>query len=980
MSPDYTHGVETSETSTAARWIHPAILIAMDDATERLGPLVTLALGRRHPDALPFLCTLRSGTAGRDPGKFDHALRHAFETVTDLGAREGAILQGNYVEDAIRVYIVLFLGSTEGEARMVGAVEAVHQIAAEFFDQTRLEVHVLALLPDLAQLVDRTSRYALAYRQLATIDRLGDPARPLGLRIGAPTDFRWILDCRTRSGAHAGRLDDVLEPAAETIALLLEGRNTDPIIAVGQATDRLTRSVHGRVAGYSTFGAALLVHRRRPLARLLTAHAALEHLRQYGRGHPLFDPVDDGMRTNARPEITANLEAKLLEWADSIRLTARLDEVLDETPPAPDAPRDVRDRFRTWQSRRRAAAIDDLRSELGAAVKQWLGSGGLAHAHAALRALGSEPADDESTVSLPVSLSNLQARLRDELERVLGLAELRDQIADLTRAEADARLALEEDRGTRTVGEGPAVEDDEAREAPTPMPDSEDDTHAVDADSEATTGADGKIQPPLSASIQASLEVISRRRASLERELQRRERLLDPSIPPDRLEAELLELLSKDDPDTSMANQGLEPPPAPAAGVRPPLRKRLIHRVRSIFGRTESRMEPAVPTSPTITNREPESAARSIPERRRWLDDYARILDDIRVALDAHATAAVEAAEFYENTVDALTDEVTRSANFVTSTVEPAALDRYRSQYLPRLREAITARNACHLPRYFRIDPPEMRPFEHPLNVALDGFDEALDAIAGEHLAPLLAETVSDVLAGRTPAGVIGSIGNVARMLLEASQPLARPAPLTDADTVSVERWVLATRSTLELFQSNSAAEAVLAQEGCRKLYLPDDETIVFFSAHHGFAAQAIRKLLTFRSASLRDHEIDAIEDEPVSLEALAVGPTGRVLRTLVLALRLGLVEQNARGIRVTDDLMLPADLVDAVRSFTTHAHAQTALRILEDRIDAFLQSPDGLDRLHDAADAPGLSPLERRIVLETLAEVVPEQVPVAPR
>jgi hypothetical protein len=984
MWPDRTHSIEAREVATVDRWIHPTVLVAMDDETEHLCPLVTLALGRRHPDALSFLCALRGAVAGHDPGEFDHALRRAFETVTDLGARADAILRGNYVEDAIRIFIALSLGSTEDAAGPVEVVEAIHRIATEFFDQTRLEVHVLALLPDLAEFENRACRYALAYRQLATLERLGDPSRPLGLRTGAPTDFRWVLDCRTRSGAYAGEIGDVLEPAAEIIALLLEGRNTGPIVSADKAVERLARTIHGRVAGYSTFGAAMLVHRRRPLARLLVASAALEYLRRYGHGDPLFDPVAADTQATRPPVSAADLHAKLLDWADTIRLMGRLAEVFDEPPPAADAPSVVRDRFRIRQDQRRAAAMDAIRTELETAVRQWLDDGGLAHAHAAIRVLHSGHLDGGGSVTLPCAVPSLHAQLRGDLERLLRLTELRERIEDLTRAEADARLAMEEGRGSGDAAAGLATAGGETTELSASGGDSGDVDPAVGEPSEAIPGHGADPGPPSRATLQAELESIVRRRESLERELRRRESLLDPSITPDRLEAELIEIL-KEGPNTFMAEQGSEPTvdpaPEPAIAGHPPLRTRFVQRARRLFGRTERSGGLAVaPALPVSTSHEPIPAARLLPERRRWLDDYARIVEDVRLALESHASAVAEAAKYYESTVDALTDAVTRSTNFVTSTVSPAAVERYRSLYLPSLREAIASRNACHLSSYFRIEPPVLQPFEHPLNVVLDGFDDALDAIASECLAPLLAESVSDVLSGRTPAGAIGSIGNVARMLLEASQPLARPAPLTDPGTLTVERWVLANGGALELFGTDPVARTVLDHEGCHALQVPDDEAIVFFAAHHGFAAQAIRKLLMFRSANLCESDNTTIEAEPVSLDALAVGPTAGVLRALVLALRLGLVERDEREIRVSDDLALPADLVEAVRTFTTSAHAQTALRILEDRIDACLQSTDGLDRLHDIADAPDLSPLEMRIILETLAEAVPERIVAAPR
>ncbi|HEX7120680.1 MAG TPA: hypothetical protein VF212_17945 [Longimicrobiales bacterium] len=217
-------------------------------------------------------------------------------------------------------------------------------------------------------------------------------------------------------------------------------------------------------------------------------------------------------------------------------------------------------------------------------------------------------------------------------------------------------------------------------------------------------------------------------------------------------------------------------------------------------------------------------------------------------------------------------------------------------------------------------------------------------------------------------------------MLIEASHPLARPAPAHDDASPGIDRWVLASSEALDLLRSDTVAADVLDGVGAFTLPFPDDEAVVFFSAEHGFPAQAIRKMLRIRSEGLRGRVRVSAEEDPVSLESLASGPMEPELRTLVLALQLGVVERDDDGVHVTEAMRLPGDLVEAVRTITTDARLRPAREILAARIDDRLADAAGIDRLRQAAEEAGLSPVERRILLETLAEILPEQDPTEPQ
>lgn len=973
MIMDRTHGNTADTALPETRWIHPAIIVPLDEETAQLGTRVLLALGRRHPAAIPFFCALPTAEASQSPRPLDPALRRAFELVTDLGARQEAILAGNQLEDAVRVYLPIFLGSPVEESYIVAAVEAVHRVAAEYFDQTRFELHLLALLPDLADSPDRQPRYARAYQQLATLDRLGDPARPLGLRDRAATDFRWILDCRTRSGAYAGSIHDVLEPIVEMIALLLEGRSIDPIRSVDNGGDHLATKIHDRVAGYSTFGTGLIVHRRRQLARLLAAEAALEYLREYGLSTPGFQPEKGEQRAaEPRPD-PALVESLLLDWAREVMLADRLRALYAEVALAPTGDQIARDQSRMRQQCRREAMLAAVESKLESAIRRWLEAHGLALADAALRAICEGMPEIIEYDALAVMVPELRANVRFDLERFLQLAELRRRIRELADAEAAARA----DAQARRQEETPSPIEPEGGAAA---------THGADQGAPARGAAEPNTTPGEAEEARATdeMERIAKERVAIEQELQRREALLDPAIDLDRLEEELLAIAALYRPDPVAAAPGEDKPPAsPPPVERAAGRARIFAGLRRTFSRSAARPEPTVPppvstpTTPLAAERiNPDPAtARTIVERIRWIDAYTTLLGRFQQALGTHTSHIAAATKYYENTVKALGEIVTRSTNFTISTIRGSALERYRSIYVGEIRDALTAwSQGGWLAGRFRLESPELRELEHPLNAALEGFDEMLDTITRERLAPLLAETIADVLAERTQVGKLGTLRNIARTLVETSQPLARPTTYQPGAS-GVHRWMLAGDAALDLFQDDSAAKSILDRENCRTLRIPDDEAIVFFSAHHGFPAHAIRKLLAFRSEHLHSPGTVPLDDDPVSLEALAVGDTERALRTLILARRLRLVDNDTGGIRVTEGMILPADLAEAVRMITYESQARAAQQVLEARIDELLLSADGSDRLREAAKALDLTPLESKILLEMLAEIAPEPV-----
>ncbi|HEX6040230.1 hypothetical protein, partial [Longimicrobium sp.] len=302
------------------RRICPAVMILLDDDVAGLGADLALEMARWHPDALAFSTAVRmTGREGEDRRR--RLVRVGMEAVTDVVARRDVLQRGHFVEDTIRVFVVFSAGGTLPDGGLSKVLQTVHRVAAEFFDQTRLEVHALVFLPDLADPWERELRYRDAYLKLLEVDEAGGTDRALAHRPHSSFDHRWFVDSRTRAGGHAGRLSDVRSPVAEFLAVLLDGRDEGPAAAALQAREQLRAWSRERHSAYSTFGLAVLFHYPDMLLRALSCYAGERYLAAYlGRVAAVHTHAPDALDVlPAEPAAEADFAQVLRDWSDRIR-------------------------------------------------------------------------------------------------------------------------------------------------------------------------------------------------------------------------------------------------------------------------------------------------------------------------------------------------------------------------------------------------------------------------------------------------------------------------------------------------------------------------------------------------------------------------------------------------------------------------------------------------------------------------------------
>ncbi|HEV3052617.1 MAG TPA: hypothetical protein VGX50_20055, partial [Longimicrobium sp.] len=246
----------------ADRSLTPALLVLLGGEVRDLAPALSLAVARRSRRAARLVASVDA--SGR-PGDLPRLFRAGVERVTDVRVRAAALRAGYSVRDELLVFPAFALG---GEApspdALRDALEAVVRLSTDFYRGTRVNVQALVLLPDLS--ADREVRYARAYAQLAELDRAAGSAAPR-LDGGPLLSRRWLCDCRTHTGAYAGRVADVIHPVAEFLSLMVVESGAPQMDAAFEPA--LRAAAAGRSAGYSAPGYAEIGVRRRLVARYM---------------------------------------------------------------------------------------------------------------------------------------------------------------------------------------------------------------------------------------------------------------------------------------------------------------------------------------------------------------------------------------------------------------------------------------------------------------------------------------------------------------------------------------------------------------------------------------------------------------------------------------------------------------------------------------------------------------------------------------
>ena len=238
---------------------------------------------------------------------------------------------------------------------------------------------------------------------------------------------------------------------------------------------------------------------------------------------------------------------------------------------------------------------------------------------------------------------------------------------------------------------------------------------------------------------------------------------------------------------------------------------------------------------------------------------------------------------------------------------------------MTRAREILErdARGFAFLATRFRLQPTPLR--EHALRVVerLEGWDERITTAAHEAMAEFSGRSLGDIVADEAYRPGRG-LADFARMLLEASEPLARPGPVSAEPLWAPARWVRGDGDFVGLLRQNAESAQVLEAAGVVPAPGPPSSAAFLGSFIHGFPAQALYRVAAYRAAAVRAGPLDP---DLISDAALLEDPTGPLVRTLVLARRLGLARRTADGMEFRG-AVLPDDLLEAARRLLADAQA----------------------------------------------------------
>ena len=908
--------------SPARRLIHPAILIACDQSAAGLGPEVTLALARRHPAALPFFAAL-SLPPEIAPAERRDRIRGSMELVTDLGSRHAAILGGYEVEDTLHVFIGASLGE-EPDTPFEDMLGAVHQIGIDFFHDTRLLVHLLLFFPDLASGTERDSRYADAYRQLARIDALGAPEVALGFRTHSSIDYRWLIDSRTWTGAHAGIFTEVQQPIAEIVAIRLEGVDDAPLLATGEAAERLSGTLDERLTAYSAPGLGMLVHEPEVLVRYLASLAAIDHLDRYTVGPAAPEQAGESSRE----------DSMLIEWASK----AAAAQARIVAPPLTNQDPEDDPKLRREQELHRTREQERLESTFETAVRSWLEASGITISGEMLDKLL-----DPAEISLPGAV----AAIRDDYVRVLrSFLELEEWI----QREADLMARQEDLRGDIEVARRLSSEDESVAQI---------------------------------AAIEAKLQALAEDLRAVRTSIQRREAVLKLDLAPDDLERELRDLaplIQLVEPEVE-PDQNFLPDPATWLAPAPPpasasAEGSWLRRLANRFRRPAVPVPPAPVEAHSHTTPEPRPfppaparKAWDLAEEWRWILGYRKLLVRGRTALGVHTEDVLSAREYYEQHASNLADALTHRTPFRAPILQPKDLQELSARFVPPICSVLEGRYGWgSLAACWAVDPLPIPEYKTRFLERLPGLSEAVTAAGGEGTGALQEERLADLLAGNGSVELRHPLVNWVRALIEGSQPLLRPGwrdPAMPDD--AVERWMLATPALSTVLSQDRDVAALLERERIRLVPAVDERFLTLATAIHGFPGHEFRKLIPLR-ARTRTDDVPLLHD-PVTPGSARAMPGGSLYDLLVIATALGHISRDKQG-HSLDDFHIRGDLRDMAEAIAVSPKLSPLEVAVRRRVEQEMGSEDAVDRLRQARSADGVSETERQILLETIAEL----------
>lgn len=917
------------------RRIRPAVLLLLDDEVAEVGTELVLDLARQHPDALAFVTAARVNGAEGEPRR-RRLVRVAMETVTDVVARREALGRGYFIEDTLRVFLLFTAGVPDAEGVLPRVLQTVHRVAAEFFDQTRLEVHALVFLPDLGDPAVRELHYRDAYRRLIEAENAGATDQVLGHGRHSSFDHRWFVDSRTRTGAHAGRLDEVRSPVAEFLATLLDGREAGPLASAEEARAQLRATVRERDAAYSTFGVAVYFHYPSLLLRALAARAAARYLDGYlGRRAHEAGPLP------GQPVPVPDTAALLGGWSDEIR--RQLDRIVlpalsgVAAPGADDAAR---------QTQHRAGIQAELSGWMESQLRDILASGGIPLARSLLDRLTrtAPPADP-----LEDGVASVGALRRDAVRRAREVLKLDAVVAREGAARADVeRLAAD-------AGSDPVERDRAERSLQT--------------------------YRALRARLESALEAVSdpddfeARYLAVQVELD----ALDPPAPAP------VPALPSPAPTLAAATGGGRRPDAPKKGwwgrfvdwltpsTIPPVKR--DGRGASDGGRPDSEKAPDEPTVPSVPTASELPRAWQVSERLRGVEAVATLLGRLARALAEHEGDVSAASAHYEEEAGDLERWLTEGSRFYIPAITPGDFQDYAGQYVDRIEIRLAVEwDRRQLARCCRVWPSALGAFDSRLLVRLPGLQRALDEAARSVGAPLLEENLLTVLRKRIRERGKTALLEILNQIYDNAEPLSRPRPPGDRQLIPA-RHLYGSGEVYQVLRADAEGGPLMEEGAVVHVETNDTANLVLCTSLHGFSAHGLRKMLPFRARMQdRDGPLSEGVTDPVPLDVGMIWEGSDTFEIVVLARALDILRpvrdpETGDPQLVFEEFVFPPDLLRVAEELSFSLAFRGGEERMLRAVDGALAVPGGIARLRASVQSLGLNTAEFNTLVDALGE-----------
>jgi hypothetical protein len=913
------------------RRICPAVLLLLDAEVAEIGTELVLDLARQHPEALAFVAAVRLNGAEGDPRR-RRLVRVAMETVTDLVARREALGCGHYIEDTLRVFLLFTAGVPDAEGVLPGVLQTVHRVAGEFFDQTRLEVHALVILPDLGDPAVRELHYRDAYQRLIETESLGATDQALGHRSHSSFDHRWFVDSRTRTGAHAGRLDEVRSPVAEFLATLLDGRDAGPLAAADDVRAQLRATVRERHAAYSTFGVAVYFHYPNLLLRALAGRAASVYLDGYlGRRSPEAEPLP------GQPVPVPESGALVRGWSEEI-----MGQLAGLVVPALTGMALLRADDAARQKQHRAEIQARLSGWMAGQLREILASGGIPLARGLLHRLSRTEARADPLEDGAASVGALRI---DALHRARDLLQLDTVVTRESAARAEVeRLA-----------------------------------------------ADAASDPGLRAAAERSLQSLRNLRIRLEATL---EAASDPDDFEARCLALQPELKALD-PPRSAETPAPAPDVRSEAPAERPLGRGLGRdgQQKTWWRKLVERFVPLPAIRPDSANERrdggegrgaggspappaPEPVrAWQVAERLRAVEAIATLLGRLTRALAEHEADVRTAAAHYDEEARKLRRWLTAGSRFYIPAISPADFQAYADQYVSQIEIRLaTVWDRRQLARCFQVAPPALGAFDSRLLARLTRLPTALEEAAHAVGGPLLEENLLTVLRKRMQERGKPALREILDQLYENAEPLARPQSLGNRPLIPV-RHFYGDAAVYDLLRADPEGGPLLEEAGVVHLETDDTANFVLCSSLHGFSAHELRKLLPFRARTQdRDGSLPDGVTDPVPLDVARIWEGRDTFEIVVMAWALDILQpardpETGEVQLVFEEFIFPPDLLRVAEELAFSLALRGAEERMLRRVDEALTAPGGIARLRAEIGTLGLNTVEFNTLIDALGE-----------